>query len=160
MRRIEQIMAHSIYQCNQMKIENAERERVFCKHGLSHALDVARILYIMVLEHKLPYKKDVVYAAALLHDIGRYEQYKNQTPHHEAGADISNKILEECGFDKNEILLVTEAVRAHHKAVEEEYDSLNYLLYRADKLSRNCYHCEACKECYWEPEKRNQTVFY
>ena len=104
MERVKQIVKHPLYQYNQQKIEEAEKDRFFCKHGREHALDVARILYIQILEHDLPIKKDVVYGTALLHDIGRWEQYEKRIPHHEAGAKIAGSILSECGYSKEEII--------------------------------------------------------
>lgn len=160
MERINQIMAHEMYQKNRQWIEEAEADRKFCRHGLEHALDVARILYIEVLEKKLPYAKDVVYAAALLHDIGRYEQYKHKEPHHEAGARIAEQILSDSGFIKEEALMIEEAIRLHQTKEKDEADSLNELLYRADKLSRQCYNCKAYAECYWENDKKNKEVIY
>lgn len=158
MERINQIMEHPVYQYHMRRIEEAEQDRIFCRHGLEHALDVARIMYIEVLEHHISYQKDLIYAAALLHDIGRSEQYERQIPHHEAGAGIAAGILEECGFEREEIVRITDAIRTHRNERIGEPNSLNELLYQADKLSRNCFACKAEKECYWEPEKRNQMI--
>ncbi len=47
------------------------RRGTYCRHGLEHLLDVARISYIQVLEDGLDYDENVLYAAALLHDIGK-----------------------------------------------------------------------------------------
>jgi len=160
MKRIDQIMAHPVYQHQLRCIEELEQDRIFCKHGLSHALDVARILYIMVQERSLSFDREVIYAAALLHDIGRAEQYEKQVPHHEAGAVIAGQILADCQFDRQEMLLITEAIRSHQTMAGEAEDSLNELLYQADKLSRNCFHCRAQEECYWEQEKRNRAIQY
>ena len=82
MKQIDQIMAHPLFKEAMCGIEDAEQDRIFCRHGMEHCLDVARILYIMVLERNLPYRKDMIYATALLHDIGRYEEYRGQVSHH------------------------------------------------------------------------------
>ena len=42
---------------------------------MSHLMDVARIAYITCLEQNLGIEKDVIYGAAILHDIGKYAQY-------------------------------------------------------------------------------------
>lgn len=160
MERIDQIMEHPCYQYNQQKIEDAEKNRIFCKHGREHALDVARIIYIQVLEKGLPIKKDVVYGTALLHDIGRWEQYEKQIPHHEAGARIAEQILAECGYSEEETALMTDAIRAHQASRDEDGNSLSELLYKADKLSRACYRCRARDECYWEDIRKNETIYY
>lgn len=159
MERIDQIMKHPLYQFNQRRIEEVEKDRFFCRHGREHALDVARILYIQVLEKGLPIKKDVIYGAALLHDIGRWEQYEKQIPHHEAGAAIAADILAECDYTDEEITLITDAIRAHQVS-SGEGDSFSGLLYKADKYSRACYRCKASKECYWEDSKKNKAIYY
>ncbi|MCM1157733.1 MAG: HD domain-containing protein [Bacteroidales bacterium] len=164
MERIDRLMNHPVYRENLKQIEKAEQERIFCGHGLTHALDVARILYIMVLERSLSFAKDLVYAAALLHDIGRYEQYANQAPHDEAGVRLALTILPDCGYDIEEIRLITEAIQGHNSRDGaggwETDDSLDALLYRADKLSRNCFDCQARKECYWQEEMQNKALWY
>lgn len=160
MERVKQIMEHPLYQYHQQRIEEAEKDRIFCRHGREHALDVARILYIQILENGLSVKKDVVYGTALLHDIGRWEQYEKQIPHHEAGAKIAGSILAECGYTEDEIILITDAILAHQVSDSEDGQAFNALLYKADKLSRACYKCEAKAECYWEDSKKNEFIYY
>lgn len=41
---------------------------------MEHFLDVARLMYIYNLEDQAGFSKEMIYAAGLLHDIGRYEQ--------------------------------------------------------------------------------------
>jgi hypothetical protein len=65
-------------------IDAHEADRAFCKHGLNHLLDTARIAYILVLENGLNISKGMVYATALLHDIGRYDEYYHGIPHDQA----------------------------------------------------------------------------
>ena len=52
---------------------------------MSHLLDVARIAYIRNLEKGYGFRKDVIYAAAVLHDIGKALQYEEKVPHEIAG---------------------------------------------------------------------------
>ncbi len=160
MERVERIRNHPVYLEYLAAIEQAEIGRVFCCHGLEHALDVARIMYIIALEENLDFPKDVIYGVALLHDIGRKRQYEENIPHNEAGIMAAECILAECGYEKEEILKMTEAIRSHQKQKESEPISLNTLLYVADKKSRACYHCKVKDMCYWEKEKRNETVVY
>ena len=42
----------------------------------------------------------MIYAAALLHDMGRVRQYRDGTEHHEESARIAARILPECGFSE------------------------------------------------------------
>ena len=95
---------------------------------------------------------------ALLHDIGRAEQYRSGIPHDEAGAQIAEQILRELSFDPSEIQEITSAIREHRNAARS--DTLSSLIYDADKASRNCFSCPAEKECYWSAEKKNLTITY
>lgn len=183
MERIEQIRNHPLYVSNQQRIDAMEVNRIFCCHGVNHSLDVARILYIMVLEQGLSYKKDIIYATALLHDIGRGLQYEENVSHHEVGARLANDILKDCDFSKDEITMITKAIAGHHtgKAYSESADNTEVqsktvsrlvdeeknecsvfidLFYKADKMSRNCFDCKASEECYWSQEKRNLCIRY
>lgn len=160
MERIDQIMIHPCYQYHQQKIDEAEQDRIFCRHGRQHALDVARIMYIQVLESNLPIKKDVVYGTALLHDIGRWEQYTKQVSHHEAGVRIAKQILADCGYQEEEIKMIADAISAHQLPGQKDGNMLSELLYRADKISRACYDCPSREACYWEDTKKNKTIHY
>lgn len=160
MERIDQIIRNACYQYHQGKVEEAEKDRIFCKHGREHALDVARIMYIQVLEQQIPVKKDVVYGTALLHDIGRWEQYEKQVSHHEAGVRIAKHILSECGYDAEEINMMTDAISAHQMAGIDAENILKEILYKADKMSRACYECPVTEACYWEDAKKNKTIHY
>ena len=59
---------------------------------MSHLLDVARIAYIRNLEKGYGFRKDVIYAAAVLHDIGKALQYEEKVPHEIAGERIAGEI--------------------------------------------------------------------
>lgn len=159
MKRLAAVIGHPIFTYTMSKIEEREKERFFCRHGMDHVLAVARILYILVLEEKLNVDKELVYATAVLHDIGRYEQYENGTPHNEAGALIAEKIMEDCDFSVSERAQAVAAIKGHRKDVSDG-DVFSHLLYKADKLSRNCYSCEANSECYWEDEQKNSYIIY
>ena len=95
MKAIEDIRNHPLYVEAYKKLEQAEQERIFCCHQMEHLLDVARIAYIQSLEQKLEIRKEVIYAAALLHDIGKYRQYTEGIPHEKASAEIAEVILNE-----------------------------------------------------------------
>ena len=45
---------------------------------------MARIAYILNMEQDLGLEKEVIYAAAVLHDIGKYAQYEDGTPHEQS----------------------------------------------------------------------------
>ncbi len=93
--RVDALVRSATFRRALASIEEAERERPWCRHGLAHLLDVARIAWIDALEHGLPLSKDVVYAAALLHDIGRAAQYACGEPHDVAGCRMAAEMLDE-----------------------------------------------------------------
>lgn len=129
------------------EIEALEADRIYCRHGLEHLLDVARISYIQVLEDGLDYDKSILYAAALLHDIGRGAEYRGVGSHDEAGAIIAERILWDCGYSEPEIKLIQEAIRGHG---EEGGSGMGALLHRSDKASRMCFRCKAADTCKWK----------
>ena len=109
----------------------------------------------MVLEQQQPLKKDVVYGAALLHDLGRYRQYEEGVAHHQASAELAAVILPDAGYSTEETV---QAIGQH--GTQPQQDLLAQVLYQADKLSRNCFQCGAQAQCKWPLEKRNRTILY
>ena len=71
MDRVNAILNHKTYRKYYDQIEKIEKDRIFCRHQMPHLLDVARIAYITNLERNLGYDREVIYAAAILHDIGK-----------------------------------------------------------------------------------------
>lgn len=161
MERVHKIQNHPVFRDLYKKLEESEKDRIFCRHTMEHFLDVARLMYIYSLEDKAGLSKEVIYAAALLHDIGRYEQVTAGTPHDIAGARIAGEILKECGFTEAEIIPVVEAIMGHRNQKSGDSGSaLTAYLYRADKKSRSCFACPALSECNWPEEKKNLTIMY
>ena len=66
MDRVNAVICHPLYLEYYHRLERAEKERIFCRHQMSHLLDVARIAYIRNLEKGYGFRKDVIYAAAVL----------------------------------------------------------------------------------------------
>ena len=93
MERVNQILQHTLYQSCRRQIDEKEKDRIFCGHDMGHLLDVARLAWIFNLEANQEISKERIYAAALLHDIGRHIQYENGTPHQIAGLPIAEQIL-------------------------------------------------------------------
>lgn len=159
MKRIEAILRDVRFQKSLLRIERLEQQRIFCRHGLEHLLDVARIAWILTMEEQLPLDKEIVYGAALLHDIGRDRQYEEQIPHHQASAGLAAEILPDAGYNAVETTLIVDAI-AQHGAPCCEQGSLAQVLYQADKLSRNCFRCTVQDQCKWPEEKRNRTILW
>lgn len=152
MDRVNQILNHPTYKILLDELKELEKDRVFCNHSLAHFLDVARIAYIKVLEMGLDYKKDIIYAIALLHDIGRVEEYKIGTSHEVASAKIAREILEDLDFLKEEIDSICDCIEKHRTESNEE---LAKIIYDSDKSSRTCFACSVSDLCKWPNEKKN-----
>lgn len=158
MPEVEAIRAHPLYGAWYARLEEAELNREFCLHQLPHLLDVARIAYIRVLERHLPFRKEVVYAAAILHDIGKAAQYEQGEPHEVVGSRVAREILMDIeGFDAREKTMIVAAV-AQHRRYAHDATPLGKLLYEADKASRPCFSCPMSEECSWPPERKNAGV--
>ncbi len=124
----------------------AEKERKFCRHDLQHSLDVARVAYIIALEKGFDLNKETIYAAALLHDIGKWKQYLDKVDHALEGANLAEKILKDVGTDEHNIKIIIDAILCHR--IDGEKDSpLRNVLYAGDKLCRICIQCRAIGEC-------------
>ena len=156
---IGRILEHPLFRKNMERCVVYEKDREFCHHDMTHALNVARICYILVLEQKLPYRRELVYAAALLHDIGRAAQYVTGESHHRMGSQLAGKILADAGFSSEDIRLVQDIIERHcshlsaaqvetcrKKAPETLLEAFDL----ADFWSRRCPECVVRSECYWE----------
>lgn len=159
MERVQQILAHPFYRECLSAIATYEKDRAFCGHDMVHFLNVARIAMILNLkENKKPIKKDVVYAAALLHDMGRHIQYECGRDHAEASAELAPKVLADCGYSMKETERIVEAIANHRNKDVKKGSDLKGILYRADKASRACYSCPVETECNWKQSKKNMTL--
>ncbi len=161
MDRVNEIWKHPLYQKYYARIEELEQNRVFCRHQMPHLLDVARIAYIRNLEDDMGFAKDVVYAAAVLHDIGKALQYEARIPHELAGVDIAEQILAdlpaEAAYTTDEKRMILTAVKGHRR-LREDPEPLEKLLYESDKASRMCFACPAEAQCDWSREKKNMEI--
>lgn len=168
MEKLDALLNDEEYKETVKKLETLEQNRKFCRHHMVHFLDVARIAYILSLENKTGLSKELIYAAALIHDIGRVKEYTEGISHAKAGAKIGRRLLLRAGFSESEAELVAKAILGHsgraktaaEAAASGPEQQLAEILYRADKLSRACFGCEARGACYWAEEKKNMTVYY
>lgn len=179
MERIRALLENATYRECVEKNRSCEQDRAFCHHDPEHFLMVSRILYQWVLEYQLPFDKDVVFAAGLLHDIGRYAEYEKGISHDEASAELAEKILPVCHFNEEECNEIIAAIRGHRgekniiqiirqwdyyihnsqmndgrRHFEERERLLGDLLYLADKSSRTCSFCKMRRECNWSDTKK------
>lgn len=160
MERIDKILKHDLFLYHLHANEAAEAQRCFCRHNMTHFLDVARIGEMINLEEGLGIDREWVYAAALLHDMGKHVQYEAGTPHELVSAEIAPKILTECGFDDKETDVIICAIRSHRDVNVMEERNLKSVLYRADKASRACFACKAEGECNWKEGRKNLRIKY
>ncbi len=124
----------------------AEVQRRFCHHDLQHAVDVARVAYIVSLENGYGLDKDLVYSAALLHDIAKWKQYRDKSDHAEEGAALAEEILKDVGMDGKNTERILNAIRVH-RTKGEKAETLSTVLYAGDKACRLCGECGMLDEC-------------
>ena len=159
MKRVNAILRHPLFAETLRLLDELEAERIFCRHDLTHLLDVARLMWIDVLEKGLDLDRETVYAAALLHDLGRAEQIQNGVPHEQASAYLAEKILPDAGFTAEETKTVIAAIRGHRgSAPADARAQLGEMLYRADKACRLCWRCGARDACNWPEERKNAGI--
>lgn len=157
MKNIGIIFNNKEYKNALKKLNEYEKDREFCNHTIEHFIDVARIAYIMVLEENLNISKEVIYAIGLLHDIGRVKQYEEGINHDIASVEMSKEILKETNFTADEINIILSGISNHRKESDKRVEEI---IYKADKLSRQCFNCKVKRECYWKDEKKNLTIKY
>ena len=160
-KRLTFIQNHPLYLSADRRLQELEETRVFCRHQMNHLLDVARIAYILNLEMKLGISRDLIYAAALLHDLGKGRQYEEGIPHETASADLAEQILADMpaklAFTSEEQQQILTAIRGHRR-LRRDAEPLEALLYKSDKMSRACFACPAESQCNWSNDKKNMEI--
>ena len=182
MKRVNNIINDSVFRTELQRIDKYEKDRIYCRHGINHMMDVARIAYIYVLEKPYEVDKEIVYAAALLHDIGRGRQYETGENHDAAGVRIAADILSRSGFSDDECKLILSAVAGHRgytdikcgdiqsdKAIMKTHlfsggsevtaEEFASLIKTADNESRQCFMCSASDTCKWSDSRKNHRLF-
>ncbi len=157
MERVDKILNHPTFRKTIKKLKKVEQDRIYCIHDMEHLLNVARIMMIQNLEENLRFEKEVIYAVALLHDIGRLNQYKTKEKHAIFGSKMAYDILLECDFDEKLTAEMCLAIKTH--SGNEDTNDLGILLRIADKLSRNCFICVAEAQCNWSYQKKNRSIY-
>lgn len=196
MKRINQLLHHPVFTDHLDRLAQLEKDRIYCCHGLSHLLDTARIACLLQYQKgndpqeaekteelstistknspkESAFPVEIIYAAALLHDIGRVLQYEQGLPHETAGLAAAKQILTDCCFTAHEQALILDAIQFHRKDTKAtaslsektgdhptETDRFRQILHTADKLSRNCFTCPAADTCYWPEDKKNQGILW
>ena len=113
MEYLRRLIQETDYLERMKELETLEQDRKFCRHGLQHVLDVARLAWIKVLEEQQPVEKEQLYLTALLHDMGRIAEYRQGIPHHEAGIIMAINYLQQIGYPQEKCELIFEAIQEH-----------------------------------------------
>jgi len=167
LKRVELLLKDTLYSeyinCN----TNEESGLKYCQHGLPHHVDVARIAYILVLEHNdLNYfvkesglsgrlaAKETIYAAGLLHDIAKWKEIQEGIDHAIYGARLAREILSRAFFNANETDMICRAI-FEHRNISKDMSFLGERVHRADNLSRVCSQCEERVNC---PKRENKEM--
>lgn len=157
--KIKKILNHKLFIENMRKIIQIEENRIYCKHDIFHCFDVARICYIIVLENNLHYDKDVIYALALLHDIGRAKQYESGEDHSLIGGEIAAQIMHDVAFSEHDIELVKDIILKHsgeHNILSPK--TLKEAFLKSDFLARKCSFCSAIDTCKWKTKNFRNDI--
>lgn len=163
MPRVQAVWEHPVFQRELARLGALEQDRVFCRHGVQHLIDTARIMWARNLELGLGLDREVVYATALLHDVGKATQYESGEPHELAGERLAGEILaslpEGVHFSDDERAAMLTAIRGHRR-LRDGAEPLERLLYQADKASRACFACspEVRAACSWSESKKNLII--
>lgn len=170
MPRVNRILQHRNYEEFTEKNKQAEAKRVYCRHGSDHGLAVARIAYLYLLEKYIEDRdsfpengannasvrleesygvgKESIYAAGILHDIGRWVEYENQEDHALAGARLARPILRDCGFTEGEMEKIVLGISEHRLPPDQTSSILGQALALADDWARDCQSCPSKATCY------------
>lgn len=147
--RVNQILQHKLYEEYCEKNRLAEAQRIYCRHGSDHGLSVARVAYIYFLERKeISLSKEIIYAAGILHDIGRWLEYESQEDHAIASARLAAPILRDSGFSEQEVDIILRGILEHRLQPSEAPSILGQALALADDWARECINCESKTSCY------------
>lgn len=151
------ILKNDTYRLLYEHLQNFEKDRIFCHHNMEHFLSVARITMLSCSEKNIAADPEIIYSAALLHDIGRAEEYSSGTPHDEAGITAAEKILDETGCENTAKEKILSLIK-YHRQKDNFPESVEAVFYEADKKSRNCFMCPAFEKCNWDKSKKNLYI--
>lgn len=141
-------------------LNTLEETRIFCKHGIDHLFDVARVSWILAVENQRAFDKESLYLAALLHDIGRCQTVHS---HDKESVVMARHLLTKHRVPvekQEEILSAIGKHREKSTSTDLSSCSLGELLAYADQRTRLCFACPAAHACYWSDERKNHSMNY
>ncbi len=157
MKRLDRIIHHPVFQQELERLEFYEKDRIYCRHNLEHLLAVARTAQILNLERQANIPQDVLYAASLLHDIGRACQYATGQPDRQPGVMLAEKTPKDAAFTPAQPNELLDCGQHHHGRPWGGTDLVS-ILSEADTRSRPCFSCLAAESCKWSMERRNLSL--
>lgn len=157
LKNTNQLFQNNSYKKYLENIKIHEETWEFCRHDLPHFLAVARIATIKSIEAGLSIPRDLIYTTAFLHDIGRFVEYEDKTPHEIASHGLAISLLDPLDFTSDEKKQILETILNHRNP---ESQGFSQIFYESDKLSRECLSCTVEKHCDWNLEKKNLLIRY
>ncbi|MDD6193938.1 MAG: HD domain-containing protein [Lachnospiraceae bacterium] len=166
--QIDRLLQHPIYRARLECLQELEQDRIYCGHNLEHFMAVGRIAEQVAAANRLLLSKEVIWGAALLHDMGRVEQYQQGISHEKASEAFAREILFSLNWEASDIDVVCEAVSSHgHRQCAQdrwermsELVSLTEVISFADQFSRKCYQCTVADTCKWTEEEKIKRVYF
>lgn len=117
--------------------------------------------FLAQADEVIEFDREVIYATALLHDIGKDEQYESGISHDVASERVADAILsgmsDDVAFAPADAAAIKTAILGHRK-LRVNSQPLERLLYAADKASRACFACPARNACNWSDDKKNLSI--
>ena len=158
--RVNKIISNIEYLSLVREIEAIEADREYCRHDFQHFISVARIAELLNVKEALNIDSELIYAAALLHDIGRAEEVKSGERHEVVSERLAPELIDAAGFGETEKKMILSAIANHRNkdVIDDMNRPLESIIYRADKLSRNCFYCDAYDKCRKSYDKRNMEL--
>lgn len=161
MEYVEKLSGDREYRQLLERLKELEKDRIYCHHGIGHLLDVARIAYIENLEAQLGLEKEDIYIAALLHDLGRVDEYESGIGHHIAGRKRARYFLQKIDYPWERQAVILDAIAEHRNKENiegNEAPMFHRILVKADRGSRNCRFCDAYESCKWSVEEKEHRI--
>ena len=155
------ILENSNYKFCLNQINELEKDRIYCRHGLDHFFTVAKISMILAKESGIDADENIIFGAALLHDLGRYDIAADN--HEAISCQLAEKILPDCGYNTIEIGKIVELISSHRgrysiSKIQElrktKQLDLKECFRIADQISRKCFECKAIDTCKWKEEEK------
>ena len=164
----ERLLNSQLYQSKLQKLCSYEADRIYCRHDLAHFREVGRIAGVVARENKLVFSQDLIDTCALLHDMGRVEQFESGISHEKASVAFAREILLYLGCEEDYICTVCDAIAHHSRRYEikkrygdaKKLTELGEILSYGDHFSRKCYKCQAARKCKWPSSEKIDREYY